>query len=200
MSSKPGGILKWSKYFILLFLAVCIGYVAHELAHFGMFKTLGYAPVINWRSGSVSAYDTAGEVIPRDILPPQDRILISLAGPFITLLLAAGFAILYTKRQDSFLLFAIAIMNAVYRFNIFIDGFNSDEGKIANVMSSSYGPLGRMAGLTIPLIVWTASIILTCILINKQTFFKRTYWAIPVWVLVDFTLVILLRVLTIALL
>jgi hypothetical protein len=69
-------------------------------------------------------------------------------------------------------LFAIAIINAVYRFNIFIDGFNSDEGKIANVMASSYGPLGRMAGLTIPLIVWTASIILACILINRQTFFS----------------------------
>jgi hypothetical protein len=198
--SQSGDLQKWSKYFLLLFLAVCISYAAHEVAHYGMYKTLGYSPLINWKAGSVSAYDAAGEVIPRDTLPAQDRILISLAGPLVTLLLAGGFAILYTKRQGSFALFAFAIMNAVYRFNIFIDGFNSDEGKAANVMGSSYGPLGSMAGLTVPLIVWTASIIIACILINKQTFFKRTYWAIPLWVLVDFVLVILLRGLTVILL
>jgi hypothetical protein len=165
-----------------------------------MYKALGYSPLVNWKAGSVSAFDGAGEVIPRDTLPPQDRILLSLAGPSVTLLLAAGFAILYSKRQDSFLLFAMAIMNSVYRFNIFIDGFNSDEGKIANVMSSSYGPLGRMAGLTVPLIVWTASIVLTCILIDRQVFFKRTYWAVPLWVFVNFALILLLRLLTFVLL
>jgi hypothetical protein len=77
--SKPGGILKWSKYFILLFLAVCIGYVAHELAHFGMYKALGYSPLINWKSGSVSAYDTAGEIIPRVYCHPKTEFYI-LAG------------------------------------------------------------------------------------------------------------------------
>jgi hypothetical protein len=197
--NKSDRILQWVKYFLLLFLAVCIGYVVHELAHFGMYKALSYSPLINWKAGSVSAYDSTGEVIPRDTLPPQHQILLSLAGPFVTLLLATVFTILFSNRQDSFLLFAIAIMNSVFRFNIFIDGFNSDEGKIASVMAS-LGPMGRMAGLTIPLIVWTVSIILTSILINRQTLFKRTYWAIPLWVLVCFVLVMLLRLLTIALL
>jgi hypothetical protein len=197
--NKSDRILKWVKYFLLLFLAVCIGYVAHELAHFGTYKALGYSSLVNWRAGSVSAYDSAGEVIPRDTLAPQHQIFLSLAGPFVTLLLAIVFTILFSKHQDSFLLFAIAIMNSVFRFNIFIDGFNSDEGKTASVMAS-LGPMGRMAGLTVPLIVWTASIILTGILINRQTFFKRTYWAIPLWVFVCFVLVIILRLLTIALL
>ena len=194
---KSSRILLWSKYILLLFLAVCIGYIAHELAHYGMYKTFGYSPRIDWKVGSVSAYDPSGEVIPGDTLPPQHRIFIFLAGPFVTLVIAIGFVILYTKRQDSFLLFAIAIMNATYRFNILIDGFNSDEGKTANVLLSSYGSLGRMAGLTVPLIVWTTSIILTCILIKRQTFFRQTYWAVPLWVLVNFVLVMLLRVLTI---
>ncbi len=195
--SKSDRIRLWSKYFLLLFLAVCIGYIAHELAHFVAYKALGYSSIINWRQGSVSAMDAFGKVIPKATLPPQDSILVSLAGPFVTLLIAAGFAFLYSKRPGSFLFFAMAIMNAVYRFNIFIDGFNSDEGKIANVMSSSLGPVGRMAGLTVPLIVWTACLVLTCMLINRQPFFKRTYWAIPVWVLVNFALVILLRLLTV---
>jgi hypothetical protein len=197
---KSDRILLWLKYFLLLFLAVCVGYVVHELAHVGMYKALGYSPLVNWKAGSVSAYDMTGEVIPRDTLPPQHQILISLAGPLVTLLLAAGFAILFAKRKDSFFLFAIALMNAVYRFNMLIDGFNSDEGKAAYVILNSFGSLGRMAGLIVPLIVWTTSIILTCMLINRQTFFKRTYWAIPLWVIVSGMLTILLRLLTIALL
>ena len=120
--NKSDRILKWVKYFLLLFLAVCIGYIAHELAHFGMYKALGYSSLVNWKAGSVSAYDLAGEVIPRDTLPPQHQILLSLAGPFVTLLLASVFTILFSKHQDSFLLFAMAIMNSVFRFNIFIDG------------------------------------------------------------------------------
>ena len=198
--SKPGQILKWSKYIVLLFLAVCVGYIAHELAHFVVYKALGYSPIINWKYGSVFTYDASGDVIPEMMLPPQDGILTSLAGPVITLLFAAGFTILYSKRQDSFLFFAIAIINAVSRFNIFIDGFNSDEGVISNIMLNSLGRMGRMLGLTVPLIVWTTSIVLTCLLIDRQSFFKRTYWAIPLWVLVNIMLVMLLRVLTTTLL
>lgn len=57
-----------------------------------------------------------------------------------------------------------------------------------------------MAGLAVPLIVWTAGIVLACMLVNRQTLFKRAYWTVPVWVSVHFALVMLLRLLTVALL
>ena len=191
---------EWSKYIVLLFLAVCIGYVVHEVAHFAVYEALGYSPIINWRYGSVFTYDASGKAIPETMMPPQDGILTSLAGPFVTLLIAAGFTILYSKRQDSFLFFAIAIISSVSRFNILIYGFNSDEGVISNIMLSSMGRLGRMLGLAVPLIVWTAIIVLMCKLIDRQIFFKRTYWAILLWALVNLALVMLLRVLTTTLL
>ena len=89
----------------------------------------------------------------------------------------------------------MAIMNAVFRFNIFIDGVNSDEGKIAAVVAESFGALGRMAALSVPLLVWTLGVILSVKLTDRQTFFRRTYWAIPLWMVISTILTLLMRAL-----
>lgn len=185
----------YAVYALQLLFAVAIGYVAHELAHWAMDTLYGYSAVVDWRAGYVSVYDASGNLISRDTMPPVESVLITLAGPLMTLLLAAGFTALYSQRPGSFMLFSLAIMNAVSRFNIFIDGINSDEGKIASVMAGSFGALGRMAAFTVPLLVWTACIILSYKLINRQGFFRRTYWAIPLWMIINTILVLLMRAL-----
>jgi hypothetical protein len=197
---RSGQARKWAMRVFFLFLAVGAGYAIHELAHYGMYKAYGYTAVIDWKQGMVAAVDSLGEIITSDRIPPEHRIPGLLAGPLSTLLLAAVFTGLYLRHQASFLFFAFGMMGAVSRFNMLIDGFNSDEGKIAAQMFSSYGPIGGMTALSAPLLVWTTSIILAAILTSRQTFFQRTYWAIPLWALTNFGLVLVLRLLMVVVL
>jgi uncharacterized membrane protein len=194
---RSRSLLRGAYFFLCLFFGVVMGFVLHELAHYFAYRALGYAPIINWRYGVVSTYNAAGEPISESLLPPFDGILTSLAGPAVTLLLAAFFGWLYLRRRGSFLLFGIAIMNAVFRLNIFIDGFNSDEGGIAVIMSNSLGRLGRWFGLAPALVIWTTSLVISGILVRQQTFFRwKSYAAIAVWFLVAVVLTLFMRFLT----
>lgn len=193
---QRGQSLKWLRFFLILFLAVCINYVAHESAHFLLYKALGYSPVINWKHGYVYNYNAPGEDAKAVIFAPREAFIILLAGPLSTVLLAVGFTIVAIKHPNSFLFFAIAIMSAVGRFNMLVDGFESDEGKLTSILSDSLIGQWRMVGMAVPLAFWTISLILTTIIIYRQRFFRPTYWAIPLWFLTNLVLLMLLRLLT----
>ena len=177
---KRNWILKYSRYMAILFVAGAFSAVAHEYGHFFALKSLGYFPKVSFSSGRVQHYDTKGNLDPD--LMPTEKIISSACGPAVTLLLAALFTALYLKRRESFLLFAFAITNAVMRLNILIDGFNSDEGNISEILLKL---LGNQGAFLVPLVVWTFSIGLSCHLINHQEFFKKTYWLIPLFFLIS---------------
>lgn len=190
-------LLLWGYFIVCLFIGVVVGFVLHELAHYAVYRALGYATVIDWRYGSVFAYNAAGEPVPKALLPAAHGIISSLAGPAVTLLLAVIFTWLYLRRKSSFLLFSIAIMNAVSRLNIFIDGFNSDEGGIAIIMVENLGRLGRWFALAPALLIWTTSLVISGILVRRQTFFRwKSYVAIAVWFVVAVVLTLFMRFLT----
>jgi hypothetical protein len=176
---KRNWILKWSKYVAILFVVGAFSSVAHEYGHFFALKALGYHPKVNFSAGRVEHYDTKGNLDPD--LTPTEKIISSAFGPAVTLLLAAFFTALYLKHRDSFLLFACAITNAVMRLNIIIDGFNSDEGNISEILLKL---LGNQGAFLVPLVVWTFCIGLSCHLVSRQEFFKRTYWLIPLFFLI----------------
>lgn len=183
--SRRDRILKWLGYLIILFIAAGISGVLHELGHFFTYKALGYSPRLNIGYGSVFTYDAEGNAILETMLPPSDGIIALAGGPAVTLLLAICFTVLYLKFRHSFSLFAVAMVNSVFRFNILVDGFNSDEGMISEILLNSMGSrAGRMNVFLVPLAVWTLSIVLSSILVSRQTFFKRTYWAIPLFAVV----------------
>ncbi len=177
---KRNWILKYSRYLAILFVVGAFSAVAHEYGHFFAFKALGYHPKVSFSAGRVQHYDTKGNLDPN--LTPTENIISSACGPAVTLLLAACFTALYLKRRDSFLLFACAITNAVMRLNIFIDGFNSNEGNISEILLKL---LGNQGVFLVPLVVWTICIGLSCHLVSRQEFFKRTYWLIPLFFLIS---------------
>jgi hypothetical protein len=177
---KRNRILKYSKYLAILFIVGAFSAVAHEYGHFFAFKALGYNPKVSYSAGRVQHYDTKGNLDPD--LTPTEKIISSAAGPAMTLLLAVLFTALYLKHRGSFLLFALAITNAVMRLNIFIDGFNSDEGNISEILLTL---MGNQGAFLVPLVVWTICIGLSCHLVNKQEFFKRTCWLIPLFFIIS---------------
>ena len=124
---KRSWILKWSSYVAILYVAAAFSAVAHECGYFLALKALGYHPRIKFSAGRVENYDSKENVDPD--LRPTERIISSAGGPAMTLMLAVCFTALYLRHRDSFLLFAFAIINAVLRLNMLIDGFNSDEGE-----------------------------------------------------------------------
>ncbi len=170
---------KWSKYVVVFLLAGALSSLAHEYGHFLAGKALGYYPKINFTDGRVENYDAKGNRDPE--LPPAERIIMSAGGPAMSLLLAVGFTLLYLKRQDSVWLFAFAITNAVLRLNMFVDGFNSDEGNISDILLKIWGNQGAFL---VPLTEWTIFIGLSCLLIRRQEFFKKTYWLIPLFFII----------------
>ncbi len=169
-------VRRWSRYLLILLLAAAFAGVAHEFGHSLAVRAHGRHPRFRWGGGGqVLAYDLSGQ--PAANRPAAERIITSAAGPLTNLLLAAGFTFLYLRRRESFVLFAAAIMNAAFRLNMFVDGFNSDEGNISADLLSA---VGNPVGLLVPLTVWTACIILCCTLLKRQAFVARTYWWIPV--------------------
>ena len=173
-------ILRWSKYVVVFFLAGALSALAHEYGHFLAIKALGYYPKINFTDGRVETYDAKGHRDPD--LPPSEKIIFSAAGPAMSLLLAVGFTILYLRCRGSIWLFAFAITNAVMRLNMLIDGFNSDEGNISEILLNM---LGNQAVFLVPLTEWTLCIGLACLLVSRQGFFKKTYWLIPAFFIIS---------------
>jgi hypothetical protein len=142
---------------------------------------LGYHPRISFRDGGqVEKYDAQGRVVEGN--SPGQNIVTGAAGPAVTLALAIVFAIFYLKRRDSYWLFAGAITNSVFRLNILVDGFNSDEGNISRLLTEMYG--NQMAFL-IPLTEWTLLLALGCFLIRIQDFTRKSYWFIPLYFVID---------------
>ena len=172
-------ILRWSRYVTILFVVGAFSAVAHEYGHFFAHKALGYHPKVNFSAGRVETYDAKGNLDPNQT--PTEKIIFSVGGPAMTLLLAVCFTILYLRRRDSFLLFALAILNAVMRLNMLVDGFNSDEGNISEILLKM---LGNQGVFLVPLVEWTLCIGLSCLLVRRQEFFKRTYWFIPLFFLI----------------
>jgi hypothetical protein len=170
-------VRKWSKYLLVLLLAAAFAGVTHEFGHSLAVRAHGRYPRFHWGDGGqVVPYDRAGH--PVADRPPAERMITSAAGPLTNLLLAAAFTFLYLRRRESFLLFAAAMMNATFRFLMFVDGFNSDEGNISADLLST---VGNPVALMVPLTVWTACIIICCTLLKRQSFFAKTYWWIPVF-------------------
>ena len=173
---KRRWILRWSKVLAILFVASAISGVAHECGHSLALMALGYHPRISFKAGRVETYDAKGNLDPS--LPPIEKIVSSAGGPATTLLLAACFTLLYLKRRKSFPLFAFAIINAVSRLNMLVDGFNSDEGNISEILLKL---MGNQGAFLVPLAEWTVCIALSCFLVSQQEFFKKTYWLIPLF-------------------
>jgi hypothetical protein len=178
--NKNGWILRWSKYLVVFLLAGAFAALSHEYGHFLAIKALGYHPKINFTDGRVETYDTKGNRDPE--LPPNEKIISSAGGPAVSLLLAVGFTLLFLRYRQSLWLFAFAITNSVIRLNMLIDGFNSDEGNISEILLKT---LGNQGAFLVPLTEWTIFIALSCLLINRQEFFKKTYWLIPLFFLIS---------------
>jgi hypothetical protein len=148
-------VRKWSKYLVVLLLAAAFAGVAHEFGHSLAARAHGRYPRFHWGGGGqVVPYDRAGH--PVADRPPAERMITSAAGPLTNLLLAAALTFLYLRRRESFLLFAAAMMNATFRFTMFVDGFNSDEGNVSADLLSTLGnpveglsiaEIGRRTGL-----------------------------------------------------
>jgi hypothetical protein len=177
---KRSGILRWSRYVVILYVVGAFSAVAHECGHFLALKALGYYPQIRFSTGRVENHDAKGNVDPD--LRPTEKIISSAGGPAMSLLLAVFFTALYLKHRHSFLLFAFAITNSVIRLNMLIDGFNSDEGNISEVLLKLWGNQGVFL---VPLVEWTVFLALSCLLVRRQGFFKRTYWFIPLFFLIS---------------
>jgi hypothetical protein len=174
------GILKWSKYAAILYFAGALSAVAHECGHFLAIKALGYSPKIKFSAGRVETYDAKGNSEPEKT--PVEKIISSAGGPAMSFFLAVGFSILYLRRRGSFWLFAFAITNSVIRLNMLMDGFNSDEGNISEVLLKL---IGNQGAFLVPLTEWTIFIGLSCLLVKRQEFFKKTYWLIPLFFVVS---------------
>jgi hypothetical protein len=170
---------KWAGYMVILYIAGALSGIAHEYGHFLVERAFGNYPRISFKAGRVETYDAAGNTV--EDRTPVHKLASSAGGPAMTMVLAAGFTLLYLKRRDSFLLFSFAIMNAVMRLNMFVDGFNSDEGNMSEILIKL---LGNQGAFLIPLTEWTIFVGLSCLLLRRQSFFKRTYWFIPLFFLV----------------
>ncbi len=173
-------IAKWAGYLIILYIAGALSSVAHEYGHFLVERAFGNNPRISFSAGRVETYDAQGNVV--ENRTPVHKLVSSAGGPAITMVLAVGFTLLYLSRRDSFLLFAFAITNAVMRLNMFVDGFNSDEGNMSEILIKL---LGNQGAFLVPLTEWTIFIGLSCLLVRRQSFFKRTCWFIPLFFLIS---------------
>jgi hypothetical protein len=174
-----GRLGRWSKYLAILLVTSAFGVLAHEFGHFLAGTALGYRPSIEFQGGGrVLLYDHAGQPVERTA---KESMVFSAGGPAMTLLLGSFFTVLFLRRPDSFALFAFGITNATGRLNILLDGFYSDEGSISQELINIAGNNGAFL---VPLFVWTVSIILCCFLLGRQSFFRRSYWLIPVFALV----------------
>ena len=181
MMNQPNRTLIWSKYILILLVAGTCSLLAHEYGHCLVQKCFGYHPRISFRDGGrVDTYDASGNRVTE--MPPAQKAMSSAGGPAVTLLLAACFTALYLKRRDSLPLFALAIANATLRLNMLVDGFNSDEGNISEILLNV---TGNSIALLVPLTVWTLSVILSCILLGRQKFCPRSYWMIPVFTVLN---------------
>jgi hypothetical protein len=177
--NQDGWISRWARYLAILYIAGALSGVSHEFGHFLAIRALGYYPRISFQAGRVETYDARGKIA--EDLSPRERLISSAGGPAMTLLLAVSFTLLYLRRSDSFLLLACAISNSVLRLNMFVDGFNSDEGNMSEILVKM---LGNQGAFLIPLTEWTIFLGLSCLLIRRQSFFRRTYWFIPLFFLV----------------
>jgi hypothetical protein len=177
--NNRGWIGRWCRYLAILYLVAALSSIAHEFGHFFAARALGYHPRISFRAGRVETYDAQGKLAENQT--PGERLISSAGGPAMTLLLAVGFTVFYLRRRDSFLLFACAISNAVIRLSMFVDGFNSDEGNISGILIKM---LGNQGAFLVPLTEWTIFIGLSCLLLRRQSFFKGTYWFIPLFFLI----------------
>ena len=175
-----GWIGRWARYLAILYLAGALSSIAHEFGHFIVERSFDNYPRISFKAGRVEIYDAQGKVV--EDRTPVHKLVSSAGGPAMTLLLAVGFTILYLRRRGSFLLFAFAITNAVMRLNMFVDGFNSDEGNMSEILIKM---LGNQGAFLIPLTEWTIFIGISCLLIRRQSFFKRTCWFIPVFFVIS---------------
>lgn len=173
---KHDWIGRWPRYLIILYIVGALSGIAHEFGHFFVLRALGYYPRVSFRAGRVETYDAQGNLAENQT--PRERLFMSAGGPAVTLFLAVGFTACFLKRRDSFLLFACAITNAVMRLNMYVDGYNSDEGNMSEILVKM---LGNQGAFLVPLTEWTIFIGLSCLLISRQTFFKRTYWFIPLF-------------------
>src|ERR1035437_4388519 len=163
-TTQSNRTLTWSKYLLILLLAAASGVMVHEFGHYLVSKAFGYYPRISFRDGGrVDIYDAGGTRVTD--MPPDRKALVSAGGPATTLLLAVCFTALYLKRRDSFPLFAFAIANATQRFNMLVDGFNSDEGNISEILLRQDW---NMSVLVVPLTVWPVCVILSCTLDRKS--------------------------------
>jgi hypothetical protein len=176
---KHRWIPRWSRYLVILYVAGALSAVAHEGGHVLALKALGYHPQIKFSAGRVENHDAKGNIDPD--LPPTERIISSAGEPAMTLLLAVSFTALYLRHRGSFLSFAFAIMNSVFRLNMLIDGFNSDEGNISELLLKL---LGNQGAFLVPLSEWTLFLALSCLLVRRQEFFRRTYWLILLFFLI----------------
>ena len=173
---KRDWIGRWARYLVILYFVGALSGIAHEFGHFFVIRALGYYPRVSFKAGRVETYDAQGNLAENQT--PRERLFMSAGGPAVTLFLAVGFTGCFLKRRDSFLLFACAITNAVMRLNMYVDGYNSDEGNMSEILVKM---LGNQGAFLVPLTEWTIFIGLSCFLIDRQTFFKRTYWFIPLF-------------------
>jgi hypothetical protein len=171
---------KWTRFLVILYVAGALCSIAHEYGHFLVERAFGNYPRISFKAGRVETYDAQGNVV--ENRNPVHRLVSSAGGPAMTMLLAVGFTLLYLRHRHSFLLFGFSITNAVMRLNMFVDGFNSDEGNMSEILIKM---LGNQGAFLIPLTEWTIFIGLSCLLLRRQPFFKRTYWFIPLFFLMS---------------
>lgn len=172
-------LVSWLRYALVLFVASGFSAAMHECGHYLASRSLGYQAGISFRQGRVETYEADGRTVAR--MPPARKAISNGGGPAMTMLLGALFTALYLRRRDSFALFALAISSATMRFNMFIDGFNSDEGNVSEILLKT---AGNPFGLMVPLTVWTLSAIMACTLISRQKFCSRSYWMIPVFAII----------------
>ena len=169
-------IFRWFSYALILFVASGFSAAMHEFGHYLASRSMGYQASISFRQGRVETYEPGGRQVAE--MPPARKAISNGGGPAMTMLLGAVFTALFLWRRESFALFAVAIANATMRFNMLIDGFNSDEGNISEILLKM---AGNPFGLMVPLTVWTLSVIMACTLISRQKFCSRSYWMIPVF-------------------
>ncbi|MDH5366546.1 MAG: hypothetical protein OEW67_06125 [Cyclobacteriaceae bacterium] len=162
------------KWLILIFIGVVVAGISgflHEVGHYITSYSFGFEPQLSFTNGGRVFYKSAIENTP--IL---QQVIVLMAGPLITFLLAIGFTLVWFRFQHSYILFFIALWNSTFRLNVLIDGARSDEWKTSDLLNLPH--------ILIPLCSVIISISLTYLLAKQQRLFNMNYWLIPLgWVL-----------------
>jgi hypothetical protein len=158
--------------FILIWLFVSgFSGTMHELGHFSAASILGLQPHLSFQQGGRVFYSISEETIPKIY-----DIIVLLAGPLMTFILAICFSLLWFHFRKPFLLFYLAFWNSVFRYNVIIDGAGSDEWKLSQLLG--------LPGYIFPVLSIIFCTVLSILLIKRQNYFKKNLLAIPIgWIL-----------------